>query len=122
MRVAWRGPMPGKPEKTSTNFLIGSGNIGMGSIYVSESGFLVVKFQLYASERAVAVFGNNNFRHILFFRAWIGNFPIFAINKQNYVGILFNGTGFAQIRQARNAPFSLLYSSGKLGKGDDWHI
>src|SRR3989344_8199894 len=114
--------MPGKAANTSTNFFIGSGSIGVETVYGFESGLVLVKFQLNGAQRPVAVLGNDYFRGALLFGRRIYFFAVFSVQEHNDVGILLYGARIAEVGKARHLAFSLFYLAGELGNGDDRHV
>ena len=84
---------------------------------VSETRPVFVKVEFDSAGRPVAVLGNVNFRNVPALRINVLLVHRFTIDKDDDVGILFDGSGFAQVRQFRNRRRSGFYRTRKLGQG-----
>src|SRR6185369_3280982 len=69
------------------------------SFKVGEFRELIQEGEIDSVSRAVALFGHNQFRDVLVFVAAVVNF--FPVDESDQIGILLDGSRFAQVRQLR---------------------
>ncbi len=77
--------------------------------------YLPRKCQFTGTDGAIPLLANNDFSHTLVGTFFIVDFV--AVDKDDHIGILLNGTGFTQVRIDRALVGAVLKITTELGQG-----
>ena len=88
------------------------GDVGVDALEGFEGGGGFLKVERDAAERAVAVFGDDDFDDV--FVGCVGFDTIFAVEEENNISVLFDGTRFAEIGEFGNLVGATLHTTREL--------
>src|SRR6185295_607790 len=128
-------PIPGSLLNSSMSFRMLLGKIFMVCLFdffyyfgftlageAAERGFVSIEIELDVPGRAIAVLADQDFGDVWFSRVF-ASINFIAINEHHYICVLFDGPGFAQIRELGAAvSTAVLDSAGQLGQSQHWDI